>query len=72
MAVIQAWGTRNWLEGYDCGEGPQLLLTKVPRLDVVEVAALDAIAGRVQVYSAGERQEVVFDISLGSLAAGMF
>jgi hypothetical protein len=72
VAVIQAWGTKNWLEGYESGEGPQLLLTKLPRLDVVEVTALEEIAGRVQVNSAGERQEVIFEISSGSLAAEMF
>lgn len=71
VAVIQAWSTQNWLEGYEAGEGPQLLLSKEARMDVVEVSALEAISGRVQVESEGHH-EVIFNLSIGSLAAEMF
>lgn len=71
VAVVQGWVTRNWLEGYEQGEGPQSLISKEGRLDVVEVTALEAIAGRVQMGSEG-RCEVIFNLSTGSLAVEMF
>jgi hypothetical protein len=72
VAVIQGWSSKNWLEGYEEGQGPQQLLSKSARVDVVEIKAMEAIAARLIMVHSEERVEVAFEISQGSMAAEMF
>lgn len=72
VAVIQGWNTKTWCKGDMPGTGPQELLSPRPRLDVVEVTALEAIARRIKLHHADGLKEIVFDTANGSLAAEMF
>lgn len=65
-AVIQGWNSRNWFQELPAGEGPQLLLSKQVKVDVVETAALGSIAGRIRIGGTGSQREVLLNISSGS------
>ena len=72
VAVIQGWCTENWFDNMPSGEGPQRLIRQREWVDVVEVSALEAMAGRIRIKAEGGDREVVFETSSGCLKAEMF
>jgi hypothetical protein len=73
VAVIRGWYTENWFKNSPVGEGPQRLKNSREWLDIVEVTALEAMAGRIRMKGAVEGEvEIAFETSSGSLKAEMF
>lgn len=70
VAVIQAYRTTDWITGIP--NSPQLLgSTDGSLLQVIEVHALDAVAGRIGVLRNGYKKTVIFETSGGILKADL-
>ena len=66
MAVIQAYRTVDWIRGIP--HPPQELgAIDSTMLQVVELDALDAVAGRVNLVRNGRRKTIIFETSGGML-----